>query len=145
MDNPGLFSLGDYSPTAAVTNEVITQGVDDAGAARAYIANLEGMIGANIQINFNYGSGGTTLKVIVETSLDQGATWIEVWRAAFTTVSAERVINLTNAAKTTPYTPAVLSDDTSVDGILGDRWRAKVTSTGTYAGNTSLAVRLNAR
>ena len=32
-----------------------------------------------------------------------------------------------------------------VSGIFGDRWRAKITSTGTYAGNTSVSVRLNAR
>jgi len=35
---------------------------------------------------------------------------------------------------TTVYTPTTLSDDTVKDGILGERWRAKIITVGTYAG-----------
>jgi hypothetical protein len=60
----------------------------------------------------------------------------------------ENVVNLSGlTAKTTIITPAALSDDTCQDGIcFGDRWRMRASSTvGTYAGNTSLSLRMNAR
>lgn len=146
MDNAELYNLGDVAITAAVTNSVITTASDANGATQAYIDDLDGMLSATIQANFTYGSGGTTVRLMIETSLDQGTTWIEVWRALFGTASEENVINLSALTpKTSPVTPAALSDDTCLDGIFGPRWRAKITSTGTYAGNTSLAVRLNAR
>lgn len=149
MDNAGLKNLGDASLAAinaATVATVITSDPDDFGATVAYIDGLEGMLGATIQANFNYGSGGTSLKVIVETSLDQGTTWVEVVRLAFTTASEENVVNLSGLTpKTTVVTPAALSDDTCLDGIFGDRWRCKILAVGTYAGNTSLSVRMQAR
>jgi hypothetical protein len=33
-----------------------------------------------------------------------------------------------------------MSDDAAVSGILGPQWRVKVTSTGTYAGDTRLTI-----
>ncbi len=149
MDNPGLVNLGDVALTAinaATTATVVTTGTDAQGSTVAYISDLDGMLSASLQINFNYGSGGTTLKATVETSLDQGLTWVEVARAAFTTVAAEKVVNLSGLTPvTTLYAPAALSDDTVKDGILGERWRAKILTTGVYAGNTSLSFRLIAR
>jgi hypothetical protein len=146
MDNPGIKDLGTSAITAALTGEVITSAPDDQGATQGYIANLEGMLAATISVNFVYGSGGTTCIVTIETSLDQGTTWTEVARFAFATASEQNQVNLSGLTPvTTVYTPAALSSDTVKDGIFGDRWRAKVTSTGTYAGNTSVAVRLNAR
>ena len=145
MNNPGLYTLGDYALSAAVTGEVVTTATGATGVAQEYIDRLEGMVGATLQVNFAYGSGGTNCKVTIETSFDQGTTWVEVARYAFTTASAEKLVNLTNASVTTLYAPAALSDDTVKDGLLGERWRAKVTSTGTYAGPTSVAVRLMAR
>jgi hypothetical protein len=38
-----------------------------------------------------------------------------------------------------------MADDTAVDGLLTDRMRLKVVSTGTYAGSTVLSARLVAR
>ena len=145
MNNPGIKTLGDYALSAAVTGEVITTATGATGVAQEYIDRLEGMVGATLQVNFAYGSSGTTCKVTIETSFDQGTTWVEVARYAFTTASAEKLVNLTNASVTTLYAPAALSDDTVKDGLLGERWRAKVTSTGTYAGPTTVAVRLMAR
>jgi len=58
----------------------------------------------------------------------------------------EQKVNLSaNTAVTTPYTPVALADDATKDGILGPRWRARILTVGTYAGNTSLAIRLTAR
>jgi hypothetical protein len=60
--------------------------------------------------------------------------------------SEENVVNLSGLTpKTTIITPAALADDTCQDGIFGDRWRARILTVGTYAGNTSLSLRMNAR
>jgi hypothetical protein len=142
----GLYNLGDEAIAAAVTNVVITDGVSSAGVAQSFIDGLEGVTAVTLQANFTYGSGGTNLKVDVETSLDQGVTWISIARFAFLLASAEKVVNLSGLTPvTTVYTPVTLSDDSVKDGILGDRLRARITSTGTYAGNTSISVRASVR
>jgi hypothetical protein len=135
MISPGVYNLGDVALTTAVTGSVITDANDV-----AYLEDFEGMVAATLQFKFAYGSAGTTCKAYVQTSLDQGSTWIDVACATFTNLSG-----LT--PKTTAATPSdgALTDDTCLDGVLGDRWRAKVTSTGTYAGSTSLSVRMQAR
>lgn len=146
MNNPGTKNLGDRAITTALTGEVITSAPDIQGQTQEYLDNLEGMLAATLSVNFVYGSGGTTCIVTVETTLDQGTTWTEVARFAFATASEHNQVNLSGLTPvTTVYTPAALSSDSVKDGIMGDRWRAKVTSTGTYAGNTSVSVRLNAR
>ena len=150
MENPGLYNLGDVALAAinaATAATVVTTGTDAQGATVAYIGDLDGMLAATLQINFNYGSsGGTSIKAMVETSLDQGTTWIEVWRAAFGTASEENLVNLSGLTpKTTPVTPAALTDDTCLDGVLGERWRMRILTVGTYVGNASLSGRLIAR
>jgi hypothetical protein len=143
MISPGVYNLGDVALTTAVTGSVITDANDV-----AYLEDLEGMIAATLQVKFAYGSGGTTCKVYVQTSLDQGSTWVDVACVALTTASATKIINLSGLTpKTTAATPSdgAMTDDTCLDGVLGDRWRAKITSTGTYAGSTTLSVRMQAR
>ena len=145
MVNPGIYNLGDVAVAAinaATAGSVVTEGADGV----ANIDDLDGIVAATLQANFSYGSGGTTLKVIFETSLDQGTTWIEVARLAFTTAGAQKIVNLSALTPvTTVYTPATLSDDAVKDGILGPRWRARIIAAGTYAGNTALSLRLVAR
>jgi hypothetical protein len=114
--------------------------------AQSFIDGLDWMAAVTLQANFTYGSGGTTLKADIETSLDQGVTWVPIARFAFLLASAEKLFNLSGLTpKTTAVTPATLSDDSVVDGILGDRLRCRITSTGTYAGNTSVSVRASVR
>jgi hypothetical protein len=45
---------------------------------------------------------------------------------------------------TTQYTPTdgTLAANTAKDGLLGNMYRARFTSTGTYAGNTSVRIDL---
>jgi len=151
MDNSGLKNLGDVALAAinaATTATVITSASDDEGATQPYIDQAQGALGATIEANFVYGSGGDTLKVIVETTLNQGITWIEIARLAFAQASAEKVINLSALTPvTTVYAPTALSDDTVKDGILGDRFRARTLkgAGAAYAGNTSLSLRLHLR
>lgn len=139
-------NLGDKAIAAATAGEVITAGSDSNGASQAFLSGLGDISAACLQCNFTYGAGGTSLKVCIETTLDQGVTWIEVARFAFTTASAEKLMNLSALTpKIAAYTPAACSDDAAVDGILGDRWRAKIIVVGTYSGNTSVSVRMQAR
>jgi hypothetical protein len=136
MDAPGVYELGDIAITTAGTQT---------GTA---VTDLDGMLAAGLQVRLAYGSGGTSVKVYVQTSLDQGTVWIDVACFTFTTASAVKVRNLSALTpKTTDVTPTdgALTDDTSVDGILGDRMRIKVVSVGTYAGSTVLSARLVAR
>ncbi|MEI9804097.1 MAG: hypothetical protein WDN48_06035 [Pseudolabrys sp.] len=56
---------------------------------------------ATLSANFAYGSGGTSCKVAIENSDNQGSTWTEVARFAFTTASAEKKMNLSALAEKT--------------------------------------------
>lgn len=147
MNNPGIKDLASLAITAALTGSVVTSSVDAQGNAISYVDRLEGMLAAAIEFRLAYGSGGTSLKAYLQTSFDQGQTWVDIACAAFTTASAVKIINLSALTpKTTAVTPSdgSLTDDTCVDGLLGDRLRVKVTSVGTYA-NTQLAVRATVR
>ena len=62
---------------------------------------------------------------------------------AFTTATKRRLHNLrASTPVTTPYTmtDGTLTDDTCKDGIIGNIYRVKVTTIGTYAGSTTLTV-----
>lgn len=136
MDNPGLRSLGDFSIVAAGTQ------VGD------WVTGLSGMLAATIQARLAYGSGGTNCRLYLQTSLDGGTTAVDVACILFGTVGETEAINLSGLTpKTTQVAPTdgSMADDTAVDGILGDRLRAKVVSTGTYAGQTVLSVRATCR
>lgn len=144
--NARVYNLGDRAITSAVTDSVITEGVSAQGVAQAFIDRLEGASAITLSANFTYGSSGTSVKVDVDTTLNQGTTWIPICRFAFTTASAEKVANVSGLTpKTTAATPAALSDDACLDGVIGDRLRARLTTVGTYAGNTSVSVRASVR
>lgn len=146
MDRPGSYNLGDRAITAALTDAVITEGQSASGAAQAFIDRLDGMSRAKIQANFVYGSGGTSVAVLVQTSLDQGASWIDLVRFEFAQASLKKVAALVDSESADPVDVAALEIECRASTIvLGDRLRAKITSTGTYAGNTSVSVRLQAR
>jgi hypothetical protein len=100
---------------------------------------------AVVQASFVYGSGGTTLKARVQTSLDYGTTWCDIYCFSVTQTSVVNVINLSALTSvTTPYAPSdgTLAANTAKDGILGPMFRVKTTSTGTYAANTTLRIDL---
>lgn len=103
-----------------------------------------------LHANFVYGSGGISADVWVQTSLDGGATWFDIANFHFLTTSAKKV----SAVVWDPATPftagtapasATLAANTVLNGMLGDRFRALVTTVGTYAGSTTLAVDMVAK
>ena len=136
MTGPGTLSLGDFTVTTPATQ--IGEVID----------GLDGMVAATLQVRLAYGSSGTSINVYCQVSLDQSTTWIDVANVLLGTASEVAVLNLSGLTpKTSQYTPTdgALADDTCVDGVLGDRFRAKVVSQGTYAGQTVVSVRLVAR
>jgi hypothetical protein len=134
----GTLTLLSETITAAVTGDtpdgtgIPSGGVDDA---------------LTIQAVFTYGSGGTTAKAWVQTSVDDGTTWVDIANFAFTTSSARRLYTLTRAAVTSIATPSdgTLADNTAVNGFLGTLYRVKLTTTGTYAGDTTLVITADGR
>jgi hypothetical protein len=136
MDTPGVFSLGDFTVTAAGTQ---------VGEA---VIDLDGMQAALLQLRLAYGSGGSAIRAYLQCSADQSTTWYDVACVLFGTASEVALLNLSALTpKTTQVTPTdgALADDTAVDGLLTDRMRLKVVSTGTYAGSTVISARLVAR
>jgi hypothetical protein len=103
---------------------------------------------ADVQANFVTAGGGSTVTAFVQTSLDGGNTWADVACFGFTTSSAVKVFNLsTTAAVTSPITPTNggLTANTAISGVMGNMWRALISSTGTYAAGTNLRVDITPR
>lgn len=119
---------------------VITTAATVTGAIRY----SPGLASLTVMADFVFGSGAAvTAKAYFQTSLDRGLTWIDIAAFAFTTTSATKISALSKftalAAAAAP-TDGTLTDDTILDGLLGDRFRVKVISTGTYGGSTTLKV-----
>jgi len=130
----GTFSLGDFSIGAAATQ--VGDVVDD----------LSGALAVTLSARLAYGSGGTSCYAVVETSLDQGVTWVQIARFDFTTSGLQKVLTVSGLTpRIAAATAGSLAADTALDGTLGDRLRATVVSTGTYAGSTVVSVRANVR
>lgn len=133
LQNAGEFTLSNYEGEAALPIAAAGTFVCDV------VENLEGLTALTLSMRFAYGSGGTTCKVYVQTRF--GSVWCDIACFAFTTAAAHRLVNLSGLTpKTTPVTPSdgALTDDTFVDGILGEALRLKAVVTGTYAGSTLL-------
>ena len=130
----GTFSLGDFSVTTAATQ--VGDVVDD----------LSGALAITLSARLAYGSGGTSCYAVVETSLDQGVTWVQIARFDFATSGLQKVMTVSGLTpRIAAATAGSLAADTALDGTLGDRLRATVVSTGTYAGSTVVSVRANIR
>lgn len=133
MNNPGSFTLAALDLTSALT-----------ASAQTAIDDLDGMTGLTLEASLGYGSGGTTCVAAVQTSFDGGTSWRDVARFDFTTASATKHCNLNGLLSKAVTTYAALGSQGVYDGVLGDRLRAVITTTGTYV-DTTLAVRAAAR
>lgn len=143
MDSPGIFALlntADPSADFTIDEEGIQLGLA--------VDGLEGILALAIQARFAYGAGGESCIALVETTLDQGTTWFAVARFLFGTASEVQIVNLSSLTPVTvPTVPdePTSANDTVFDGPLGDRFRAKVVTVGTYTGSTLLSLRACAR
>ena len=104
-----------------------------------------GWLNATAQTVCVRGGGGTTCDIFIQTSLDNGSTWVDIMQFAFTTSTATKVSGVKpNIALGAGYTPTdgSLSDDTVKDGLMGDRISVKTVIAGTYSGTSTLDVRV---
>jgi hypothetical protein len=91
------------------------------------------------QGNFIYGSGGTSGTFWVQTSIDGGVTWCDVFSFGVLLANLRQAMNV--VAITPKLTPITITDgslaaNTAVDALIGDLWRVKYTTVGTYATTT---------
>jgi hypothetical protein len=130
---PGVYTLASLGITTALTD-----------SAQTAIDDVAGMTAVTLEASFSYGSGGTTCIAYVQTTFDGGTTWRDIARFDFATATAVKVANLSGLLSKAIAAYAALSAEGVLDGVLGDRLRVKVTSTGTYVGST-LSVRASVR
>jgi len=130
-----------YQSVALLPATVITTAVTN--LTGPVVTGLLGMQVLTCQAALTYGSGGTNVTAYVQTTFDGGVTWVDIVCFQFTTATARAINSVRSAAIVTAnYTPTdgSLAANTIKDGLLGDQLRVKYTSTGTYAGNTTLSV-----
>ena len=118
----------------AITTAVTT-------TATTPVSFVKGPVSLEVQANFTYGAGGTTVTAYIQTSVDLGVTWVDIANFYFTTSTLRRIVNLTNVAAG-PITPTdgALTANTAVTGYLGTLYRVKYVTTGTYSGSTTLVI-----
>lgn len=108
------------------TSDPVTKGLSNAGIITAQAALVRG-------------SGGTSIALYLQTSIDNGATWIDIARFDFAAASARRVQTISAIAPVgIPIIPtdAGLAAGGVIDGVLGDMVRAKYVVSGSYASST---------
>lgn len=83
-------------------------------------------------------AGGTSIDGYVQSSLDGGASWFDIANFHFLTTATAALFNLSTltavATQKTGLTDGSLTANTALDGLLGDHFRVKWTSVGTYTG-----------
>lgn len=125
-----------------ILNATLAGAVTADTSAGVFVMKPERVEALLLQAIITVAGGGTTAKAWVQTSLDGGATWFDIASFAFTTSTATRMYNLTAAAVTAIATPgdAALTDNTSINGFLGNKYRVKLTTTGTYTGASTFVI-----
>ena len=134
---------------ALLWTKTITTAIAAPGETQGVLTGLTNVDQVIVQGVFDYGSGGTTAKAWLQTSFDNGATWVDVVSLAFLLADATKisVLSANVAPASQAFAPAdgALTDDAVVNGAIGDRLRVKVITTGTYAGSTTLKVWVTGR
>jgi hypothetical protein len=137
MDAPGSYFLLIGGTDFNITNETTYTG--------DWVMDLDGMISASVQLDFRAGSstGEASVTAYFQTTLDDGNTVVDLACSVFTG-SVRVVFNVAaDATSTVPLdaTDGMLTADTILGGVLGNRLRLKVVSVGTWT-NTYLGGRM---
>lgn len=81
----------------------------------------------------DYGSGGESLVVHLQTSLDGGKTAIGIAALKFAKASQTKVVNLSSVSPRGPFVPREkLPAEGIEDGVIGDMLRTVITPTGKF-------------
>lgn len=133
MENPGVFTLCAAQISAPQSS------------AYTPITDLDGISSATIVARFAYGSGGTSLIARIQTTLDGGQTWYDVARFDFAMAPVTRCATISGLQSQGVASLVSLAAEGINDGLLGNMFRVVIDSTGSYAGNTLLDIRMAAR
>jgi hypothetical protein len=131
---PGLLAPTIITTAGTATGPTWQLRVPAAGLASSFMS---------AQATFTYGSGGTSVQTIVQTSFDGGATWCDaIGFANFTTGSGRFIATLIMANQIgAAATDGTLGGATAANtNVFANWWRVKYISAGTYAGGTTLRV-----
>jgi hypothetical protein len=113
-----------------------------------WLDDLAGMAALAAQVRFMFGTGGATVKVCFQSSMDQGATAYDIAVVNFATAPRTAIFEI--AALTTALIApgegglnalGQTEPEGIIAGVLGDRLRLKVIVTGGYQ-NTTLSARV---
>jgi hypothetical protein len=115
----------------------------------AWITDLAGMSNVDCQMRFIYGSGGTSVRACLQSSLDYGVTAFDVAIVDFLLATSTALLEV--AIQSAILLNASISDGGTLlgggaataglkAGMLGDRLRMKIVVVGAYV-NTTLAIR----
>src|SRR4051812_39161393 len=89
--NGSVHTDGQYSLLLTST----TIGAAVTGTTTTPVVRLAGMNYLIVEAKFTYGAGGTTVTAWIQTTVDNGATWIDIMNFAFTTAAASKVSAVT--------------------------------------------------
>lgn len=110
--------------------------------------------GLTAECVFVDGGGGTAIKVYIQTSMDAiggtavgraPQTWMDIMCFAFATTAGRKVLKVIEGTAIVAdhvETDGSLADDTAVSGIIGSHVRARIVTTGTYTGTSTIDVYL---
>jgi len=143
MTSLAAFVLGSKSPiTAALTDSIITDnGVSAADVQQPFWDGFEGVNALTVEADFAWVSGGTTAILRIDTAMGaNNAPWRNVMRFDFATAVLVKQMTIIRAAVVAPVALADLGAEGAIN-YLGDRFRARLTTTGTYGGGTLITVR----
>lgn len=129
MNSPGLYTLFAGAITTAKTAE-----------AQTAISALDGMAWAALVCELLGASSGSTISAWVQTTYDGGTTWLDIALWTFTTTAAKKWCVLGTETEKAIASYAALAAEGVNNGLLGDRLRVVLTTTGTYT-NTTLSIR----
>lgn len=131
--NAGIYTLLSKAVTTALSAE-----------AQTAVKGLKGAAALSLLAEMIGGSGGTSIAVLVQTTFDGGTTWLDIARFEWTTTASKKWCVVQGLSAKALATYAALAAEGVNDGLLGDDFRAVITTTGTYT-NTTVAVRMAAR
>jgi hypothetical protein len=109
--------------------------------------NLGGMEGLNAQVRFLLGTGSGGVTAFIQTSLDQGNSWFDIYKITFDAASDKRLfaIRTVTTGDLIPTMGGTGDSPELPDGVvctvLGDRLRAYVVVEGSYQ-NSTLTIRV---
>ena len=124
--------------------DAVVIGADAGPTIHGPWSGYHGLTGIVVEANFVFAAGGTDVTAHLQTSLDGGDNWIDIMAFHFLVASLRSVMAVVHGLQATPLTPldVTLTDDTTQNLILGDRFQVSLTTTGVYTGITTLTMNM---